>query len=53
MVEVEPWPTFVAKNQRLFTKERIFSLTHIIRGAHVLSAIVVLVQYWFVKNYVD
>ena len=53
MVEVELWPTSVAKNQRLLTGKRIFSLTYIIRGAHVVPATAALVQYWFVNNYVD
>ena len=53
MVEVEPWPTSVAKNQRLLTGEKIFSLAHIIRGAHVVPATTALIQYWFVNNYVD
>ena len=45
MVEVEPWPTSVAKNQRLFTGEKIFSLAHIIREAHVLPVTAVPVEY--------
>ena len=53
MIEFEPWPTFVTKNQRLLTEEKIFSLTHIITGAHVVLAIAAPIQYWFVNNYVD
>lgn len=33
MVEVEPWPTSEARNQRFLIDERIYSLPHIIRGA--------------------
>ena len=53
MVEVEPWPTFVGKNQSLLTGKMIFSLAHIIRGAHMVSATAAPVQYSFVNNYVD
>ena len=53
MVEVELWPTSVAKNQRLLTEKRIFFLAHIIRGAYVVQARAAPVQYWFVNNYVD
>ena len=53
MVEVEPWPTTEAKNQRFFTGERIYSIPHIIRGAHVVPATAPLIQYWFVNNYID
>ena len=53
MVEVEPWPASVAKNQRLLTGEKIFSLAHIIRGAHVVPATAAPVQYWFINSYVD
>ena len=53
MVEFEPLPTFVAKNQRLLTGKRIFSLAHIIRGAYVVPATAAPIQYWFVNNYID
>lgn len=43
IVEVELWLTFVAKNQNLLKKKRIFSLIHIIRGAYVVLAIAALV----------
>ena len=53
MVKVKPWPTSVTKNQRLLTKEKIFSLVHIIRRAYVLPATAAPIQYKFVNNYVD
>lgn len=53
MVEFELWPTFMAKNQKLFAKENIFSFVHIIRKTNVVLATAVSVQYWFVKNYID
>ena len=53
IVEVELWPTSVAKNQRLLTKEKIFSLANIVKGAHMVPATAAPVQYWFVNNYVD
>ncbi len=53
MVEVEPWPISIGKNPRFLTGERIYSLAHIIRGAHVIPATLPPVQYWFVNNYID
>ncbi len=38
MVEVEPWPITIEKNPRFLTEEKIYSLAHIIRGAHVIPA---------------
>ncbi len=53
MVEVEPWPITIRKNPQFLTGERIYSLAHIIRGAHVIPATLPPVQYWFVNNYID
>ncbi len=53
MVEVEPWPITIGKNPRFLTGERIYSLAHIIKGAHVIPASLPPVQYWFVNNYID
>ena len=53
MIGFEVWQTSVAKNQRFFIKKKIFSLVYIIRGAYVISAIAVTVQYWLLNNYVD
>ena len=53
MVEVKLWQTSIAKNQRFFTKERIFFLVYIIKKAHVVPIIATPVQYWFVNNYVN
>ncbi len=53
MVEVEPWPITIGKNPQFLIGERIYSLVHIIRGAHVILATLPLVQYWFVNNYID
>ena len=53
MIEVKLWQTSVAKNQRFFTRERIFSLANIIRRAYVIPATAMPVQYLFVSNYVD
>ena len=53
MVEVEPWPTTEARNQRFLTREKIYSIPHIIRGANVVTATAPPIQYWFVNNYID
>ncbi len=53
MVEVEPWPITIRKNPRFLIGERIYSLAHIIRGSHIIPAILPPVQYWFVNNYID
>ncbi len=53
MVEVEPWPITIGKNPRFLTREKIYSLAHIIRGAHVILATLPPVQYLFVNNYID
>ncbi len=53
MVEIELWPITIGKNPRFLTEERIYFLVHIIRGAYVILAILPLVQYWFVNNYID
>ena len=45
MVEVEPWQTLVTKNLKFFTEERIFSLAHIIKVAHVVPTTAAPVQY--------
>lgn len=53
IVEVEPWPISLRRSPRFFTGEKIYSLAHIIRGAHVVLATLLPVQYWFVNNYID
>ena len=53
MVEVEPWPTTEARNQRFLIGEKIYSVPNIIRGAHMVPATTPLIQYWFVNNYID
>ena len=53
MVEVEPWPTTEARNQRFLTGKRGYSIPHIIRGANVVPATAPPIQYWFVNNYID
>ncbi len=53
MVEVESWPITIGKNPRFLIGKRIYSLAHIIRGAHVIPATLPPGQYWFVNNYID
>ena len=53
MVEVEPWPTTKARNQRFFTGEKIYFIPHIIRGAYLVPTTALPIQYWFVNNYID
>ena len=53
MVEVEPWPTTEARNQRFLTGEKIYFIPHIIKKAHVVPATAPPIQYWFVNNYID
>ena len=45
MVEVKPWPTSVAKTQRLLIGKKIFSLAHIITGAYMILVTAAPVQY--------
>ena len=45
MVKVESWPTIEAKNQKFLIGETIYFIPHIIRGAHVVSAIAPPIQY--------
>ena len=46
MVEVKPWPTTEARNQRFLKRKKIYSILHYIIEAHVLPAIALLIQYW-------
>ncbi len=45
IVEVEPWLITIRKNPRFLSRERIYSLAHIIRGAHVIPVTLLPVQY--------
>ncbi len=53
IVEVKSWPITIGKNPRFLTRERIYSLAHIIREVHVIAAILLPVSYWFLNNYID
>ena len=53
MVEIKTWPILIGKNQRFLIKEKIYSLAHIIKRSHVILAVLLQVQYWFVNNYID
>ncbi len=45
IVKVELWPITIGKNPRFLIGEKIYSLAHIIRGAHVILATLPPVQY--------
>ncbi len=45
MVEVELWPITIGKNQQFLKRKKIYSLAHIIRGVHIIPAILAEVQY--------
>lgn len=53
MVEVELWLISTGRSLRFFIEEKIYCLAYIIRGAYVVLATLLPIQYWFVNNYID
>ena len=45
MVEVESWPITTRRNLQYLIGEKTYSLAYIIRGAYVIPATLLLVQY--------